>query len=480
MSFITQKRGEKVLQNNDLNENIKRKTLLALLAAALLSFTGILTETSMNVTFPELSKIFNVTLDAVQWLTTGYLLMVTIVMATTAYLLKRFPSRGIHFFAAIAFVIGDIMCAIAPSFSILLIGRIIQAMATGLSTPLMFHIIFTQIPKGRIGSMTGLAGMVISLAPALGPTYGGVISSLLSWRMIFWLVLPIVIISWLLGTKYIRIAPLGVKSSFDALSLFFLALTLTALVYAVSQAATAPIISIPFILPLIVGLISLAIFIYSDTHGKTRLLDIRILKQRTTSLSAFTYFCLQFVNIGISFVIPVYCQYVLHTSPMIAGLTLLPGSIIGALTSPFAGRTADKHGYALPIIIGLSCLTLGSLIFIIVQQWLTAIIITLAFCLLRFGFNMGFSNTISNASLNVPKQNTADVNSLFNTLQQFAGSIGVGILAAIMAASQNNGSGSFVQRSFIGGRYDYLVVTILSLLALAAAGWNFRIQSRND
>ncbi|MCT3399416.1 MFS transporter [Lentilactobacillus hilgardii] len=461
-----------------LEEKISRQTLLSLLAAALLSFTGILTETSMNVTFPELSRLFNITLDTIQWLTTGYLLMVTIVMATTAYLLKKFQAKSIYVFAASAFIVGDLLCAVAPSFSILLVGRIIQAIATGLSTPLMFHIIFTQIPKGRIGSMTGLAGMVISLAPALGPTYGGVISSITTWRLIFWLILPIVLIGLFLGIRYINIAPFGTDNSFDVLSLLFLAGTLTAFVYAVSKAASFKLTNLSVVLPIIVGLICLVLFIMANSHGESGLLDLSILKQATTSLSAFTYFSLQFINIGISFVIPVYCQYVLHTSAMVAGLTLLPGSIIGALTSPFAGNIADSHGYALPITIGLSCLTLGSLVFLVAQQWLTALLVVFAFCILRFGFNMGFSNSISNASINVPKENTADINSFFNMLQQFAGSIGVGIMAAIMASSQNSGHGSFVQRSYIGGHYDYLFVTILSICALIAAVINFQLQKR--
>lgn len=223
-------------------EKISTQTLLALLAAALLSFTGILTETSMNVTFPELTKVFNVTLDTVQWITTGYLLMVTIIMATTAYLLKKFKSQTIHLLAAIAFVVGDVMCATAPTFTILMSGRLIQAIATGLSTPLMFHIIFNKIPAGRIGSMTGLAGMVISLAPALGPTYGGTISSTMSWRMIFWLILPIIVISWYLGSRYIRIDPVG-TGGFDVISLIFLAATLFSFVFGVSKAGKYSLLS---------------------------------------------------------------------------------------------------------------------------------------------------------------------------------------------------------------------------------------------
>ncbi|GAY73585.1 permease of the major facilitator superfamily [Lentilactobacillus kosonis] len=168
-----------------MNQVIERKTYLAIFAAALLSFTGILTETSMNVTFPELTKQFSVSLNVLQWITTGYLLMVTLVMATTAFLLKKYPAKNLLIFAASTFIIGDILCAIATNFPTLLIGRIIQAVATGLSTPIMYQIIFAKIPKNKIGTMTGIAGMVISFAPALGPTYGGIVATTLSWRMIF-------------------------------------------------------------------------------------------------------------------------------------------------------------------------------------------------------------------------------------------------------------------------------------------------------
>lgn len=123
-------------------------------------------------------------------------------------------------------------------------------------------------------------------------------------------------------------------------------------------------------------------------------------------------------------------------------------------------------------------MTLGGFLFFGIQAVLTAWIVLLIYTFLRFGFNMGFSNTISNAMLNVPRKYTADVNSLFSMLQQFAGSIGVGIMAAVMAISQNNGTGSLAARSFVGGRYDFLLATLLSATALIAAIMNFRLQKR--
>ncbi|WP_375686525.1 hypothetical protein [Lentilactobacillus kefiri] len=147
---------------------------------------------------------------------------------------------------------------------------------------------------------------------------------------------------------------------------------------------------------------------------------------------------------------------------------------------PFAGHLADLKGYALPIYIGLCSMTLGGLIFFGIQEFLTALIILFVYSFLRFGFNMGFSNSISNAMLNVPQKFRTDINSLFSMLQQFAGSIGVGIMAAVMAINQNNGTGNLAARSFVGGRYDFLLATCLSAAALIAAIINFRIQKQKN
>lgn len=151
-------------------QQTKPKHIYAALGAmALITFIGILNETSMNVTYPELASLFHVSLDVIQWITTGYLLMVTITMGTTAYLLRQFTARRLHLVAVTAFIVGDVLSAVAVNFPMLLIGRLIQSVATGLA---LFHLIFTEIPREKLGAMTGFAGMVISFAPALGPTYG--------------------------------------------------------------------------------------------------------------------------------------------------------------------------------------------------------------------------------------------------------------------------------------------------------------------
>ncbi len=452
---------------------------LAIGSLALLTFIGILNETSMNVTYPELSAQFNVPLDVIQWITTGYLLMVTITMGTTAYLLRQYQARWLHLFAVSFFIIGDLMCALTGNFPILLTGRLIQAIATGLATPIMFHLIFTEIPRERIGMMTGMAAMVISFAPALGPTYGGIVSEMISWRMIFWILLPIVLISLVCGQLFIRNKPLGNDKAFSYGSLITLAIALISIISAVSSIGKQG-FGKQFWLLLLVAIVFFSAFIYINNHGKSELFDLKVFKAVPLRLSTVTYFNLQFINIGISLVIPIYVQYVLHSSAIVAGLILFPGSLIGAFISPFAGTLADRYGFATPVISGGILLVIGTSCFGIFQRHLTPLLIMLFFVVLRIGFNFAFSNTISNASMLVQPQNAPDVNSIFNMVQQFAGSLGTSLLASTIALFQMGNSGSLMRRTYAGGQFDFILLGVLAIITLLTMVTNYRMQQKKE
>lgn len=465
------------LGGENLNQNKHNHIYLAIISLALLTFIGILNETSMNVTYPKLSRQFAVSLDTIQWITTGYLLMVTVTMGTTAYLLRQFKAKRLQLAAVLAFIFGDLLCAMAMNFPMLLVGRLIQAMATGLSTPILFHLIFTEIPRARLGAMTGFAGMVISFAPALGPTYGGWISEVTSWRLIFWLLLPFVLVSLVLGQCFIRNTPLGNTKRFSYGSLISLAVALFSFVYAFSTIGRAG-IGWPLAAWLVVAIVSLAVFIYVNNHGESQLFDLRVFRVKPLRLSTLTYFSLQFINIGISLVIPLYAQYVLGASSTIAGLVLLPGSVCGAFIAPFAGRLADNQGFAKPVTFGGVLLVIGAACFAFLQAQLTPFLIMAFFLVLRIGFNFAFGNTISNATVLVDARNSADVNSIFNMVQQFAGSLGTVFLAAVLAVFQNNGTGSLASRTYDGGRVDYIFLTALAVVVLCAIIVNYRLQKQ--
>ena len=452
---------------------------LALLAVALLTLIGILAETALNVTYPELAQVFQISLDITQWLTAGYLLMVTIMMGTTAYLLKRFPAKRLQLVAALLFIVGDVGSALAMNFPVLMVSRLLQAMATGLSTPMFFHLIFTLVPREKLGAMTGVAGMVISFAPALGPTYGGWLATVWSWRAIFWFVLPVALISLWLGQRFITATPAKQPAHFNLASFLALALAMFTWIYALSMIGRFGFTGLFYWL-LVLALALYGFFIYLNFRGATPLVDLRIFQHLAVSLDGLTYFCLQFINIGLSLVIPIYAQYTLHASAFISGAILLPGTLVGAVMSPLAGALADRVDFAVPVIGGSCLLTLGAAGFFFGQAQLTVLKMTLLFVVLRAGFNMAFANTISNASTHVALQNTADVSSLFNMLQQLAGATGVVFLASLMALFENQGTGTMAMRTYAGGRIDFGLTFSLALIVFGTALVNYHFQAHRS
>ena len=452
---------------------------LALLAVALLTLIGILAETALNVTYPELAQVFQISLDITQWLTAGYLLMVTIMMGTTAYLLKRFPAKRLQLVAALLFIVGDVGSALAMNFPVLMVSRLLQAMATGLSTPMFFHLIFTLVPREKLGAMTGVAGMVISFAPALGPTYGGWLATVWSWRAIFWFVLPVALISLWLGQRFITATSAKQPAHFNLASFLALALAMFTWIYALSMIGRFGFTGLFYWL-LVLALALYGFFIYLNFRGATPLVDLRIFQHLAVSLDGLTYFCLQFINIGLSLVIPIYAQYTLHASAFISGAILLPGTLVGAVMSPLAGALADRVGFAVPVIGGSCLLTLGAAGFFFGQAQLTVLKMTLLFVVLRAGFNMAFANTISNASTHVALQNTADVSSLFNMLQQLAGATGVVFLASLMALFENQGTGTMAMRTYAGGRIDFGLTFSLALIVFGTALVNYHFQAHRS
>ena len=231
---------------------------------------------------------------------------------------------------------------------------------------------------------------------------------------------------------------------------------------------------------LVIALVLFACFVKVNVSGQTELMDLSIFKNLPVALNGWNYFNQQFVNIGISLVIPVYAQYTLHASAFISGLILLPGAICGAIISPLAGHLADRYGFRFPVLLGNSLFVIGGLSFWILQKHLTPGLMMALFILLRSGFNFAFPNTISNATVNVPAENAADVSSVFNMIQQFAGATGVVFLASLMAIFQNHGTGSMTDRTYAGGRLDFIMTVVLTVMTLVISLINYHYQAKTQ
>lgn len=150
-----------------------------------MSFSGVVVETAMNVTFPSLMEEFQIGTSSVQWITTGYLLVLAVIIPTSSYLKKRFRMKSLFMTAIILFIIGTVLAAVTPVFSLLLLGRLIQGVGTGIALPLMFNITMEQVPEEKLGVMMGTASLITAMAPAVGPSLGGFIVNHFGWRMVF-------------------------------------------------------------------------------------------------------------------------------------------------------------------------------------------------------------------------------------------------------------------------------------------------------
>ena len=190
---------------NSDDERISGKLIGAIVAVGSLAFIGILTETVMTVLFPQLMSEFGVDTATVQWITTIYLLVVAATMPLSSYLNRKVEHRTLFLAAVLFAVLGSLIMIVGHAFPVILVARVIQGIGSGIATPLMNNIILEQSPRTKVGRLMGVGSLVITVAPAIGPTVGGAVSSILPWRAIFVIVIPVVLlISLPVGLKCVE------------------------------------------------------------------------------------------------------------------------------------------------------------------------------------------------------------------------------------------------------------------------------------
>ena len=179
--------------------SFSRRLIITVISLAILTFMGIFSETSLAIISPDLMNEFQVSAVTVQWLTSGFLLLLAVAIPLSPFLVKTISTKLLFRIAVIVFIIGTIMAAFATNFTILLLGRLIMAVGTGCSLPLLTNIVLEETLPHQRGALLGIVGLVVSFAPVLGPVLGGVIAEYLGWRWVFLFMLPILIVSFIMG-----------------------------------------------------------------------------------------------------------------------------------------------------------------------------------------------------------------------------------------------------------------------------------------
>lgn len=441
----------------------KQKHILlvpAVIATGMMSFTGVLIETAMNVTFPTLINQFQLTTAQVQWVTTIYLLMISIIVPLSTYLTKNFSIRSLFLLSNLLFLAGIIVDFFSPTFLILLLGRLLQGAATGIALPLMFHIILTFAPMNRRGAMMGVGTLTTAIAPAIGPTYGGILTSNFTWNHIFLFLMPILLLSLVIGLVAIPTIPVKKSGRLDLPSVLSLCLLFSGSLTFLSMLGTST-----GWLALAIAIIGCFIFYRRTQKATYPLIQLTIFSNKTFRLFLFSFLIYQFLLLGISFVLPNFVQIVLGDSPFIAGIAMLPGAAVGALLSPFSGKLLDQYGPKKPILAGLLLALIGWSGLVLLIGHVSLLLLILCHVVYMVGIGLSYSNMMTTGmnALHVDAQ--SDGNAVFNTLQQFSGAVATSLVAIIINLIQDHTKLNYQNATTLGSKIALSVLLLLLIVS---------------
>lgn len=421
----------------------------------------------MNVTFPILMRQFHVSTNTVQWMTSIYLLIVAIIVPLSAVLKASFTLRSLFTTANLLFLTGLIVDACAPSFSALLAGRALQGVGTGIALPLMFNIILEQVPAGRVGFMMGVGNLLTGIAPAIGPTFGGIVADRLTWRWVFYLLIPLMVLSFILGQWGIQQKSAIHRQGIDLLSMLCIILLFTGFVVGCSNFASNPFLSWQVGGSLLVGCIGMAGLIWRSLTIDVPVLKLALFGNHAFAAHVLGFFLTQLISLGFAFLLPNYIQLVNGGTTLQAGLIVLPAGVAGAVFAPLSGRILDKFGARKPILTGMSLCVLSLTVFSLISRSMSNWTIGFVYVFYMAGMGMCIGNVMTSGLRTLSSEDSAQGNAIMNTLQQFAGALGTSVASTIVAASQR----SIASRSLataIGTQHAFLVLLVFAVVTLVA------------
>jgi DHA2 family lincomycin resistance protein-like MFS transporter len=456
-------------------EQTSRDDLVIIYTMLIATFVVILNETIMNVAIPKLMTEFSVIATTAQWLATAFMLVMAIVIPTTGFLMQRFPTRTLFLAAMTIFSVGTLIAGVAPIFGILLAGRVLQAAGTALMLPLLTTTILTLIPAHRRGAMMGTVSIVISVAPAIGPTISGLIVESLSWRYMFFFVLPIALAVLAYAIWNLKNVGETNHASLDIPSVILSALGFGGLLYGFSKAGEGSWANASVLIPLIVGALSLGIFIWRQMSLATPLLDLRAFRYPMFTLSVLLTMAMMMALFSAAILLPIYLQNVRQFTPLQTGLLLLPGGVLMGLASPWVGRIFDKHGPRLLVLAGTFIMTVTIWGFTTLTADSSVAKILTLHIIFSAGLAMLFTPIFATGLNQLPRHLHSHGSAIVTTLQQVAGAIGTALLVTIMSVSSasylqsiTTGITAEIQRDALtkGLHTSFWVATGIALLAL--------------
>ncbi|MBB6731042.1 DHA2 family efflux MFS transporter permease subunit [Cohnella zeiphila] len=414
----------------DLSKIKRGPIVVALIIGA---FVAILNETLLANALPDLMKEFAVSYSTIQWLSTAYMLVIGVLVPVTAVLQLWFTTRQMFLSAMILFFVGTLISAFAPEFGVLLTGRIVQALGTGLMLPVMMNTILVIFPPEKRGGAMGLMGLVIMFAPAIGPTVSGLILDSLEWRWLFYLVLPLALFSILFAAGFLKNVSTLTKPKVDVLSILLSTIGFGGVVYGFSKSGEIGWSDPEVYWTIIVGIVALILFVWRQLLLKEPVMDLRAFKFPMFTLVTILLFVVMMTLFSTLTLLPLFMQGALLMTAFKSGLTLLPGGVVNGIMAPVSGKLFDKFGPRLLVVPGLVIVCVAIWMFTGINETTSNGYIILIHIIMMVGISAVMMPAQTTGLNQLPRNLYPHGTAIMNTLQQVSGAIGTALFISIMS-----------------------------------------------
>lgn len=387
----------------------------------------------VNLSLPVMRQQFSSNLTELQWVLTAYMLSFSIFIPLTDWLKNRIGFFNLYVGSTAIFTVGSLLCGLSPNLNWLVAARVLQAIGSGAITPAALAIISTVFPENERGRAMGIWGLGIVMGPALGPTLGGILTQHFGWPSIFFVNIPIGLVTLLLSFKYLRFLKAGkiTKQPFHTAGFISLSVFLTVLQYSITKIDTIPFLSFTSLTLALILIASFMFFFYSSRKSRFPLLDLSLFTNFRFLNGLGLTFVRSIAMFGGLFLLPFLLQGYLGYSETASGLIILPNALMVGLIMPFAGKWVDSHGYRSVSVAGLAVLGVSMFLFGQLHTGSTLVFILLASTFRGAGF--GLLNTPLTAAVIsvVPKEKVAMASSINTLIIQLSGAIGVSVISLI-------------------------------------------------
>lgn len=396
------------------------------------TFFGLLCSTLMNIALPTFMNVFHISETQVQWVTNGYMLVNALMIPVSSFLIKRFPFKNLFIIFSGIFLLGTIIGAIAWSFNLVVIARMIQALGAGMMMPLVNVLAIRYAKPGKKGQIMGIIGLAFNCAPILGPAISGFLLHFFSWRYLFLLIIPFAVITLLLSFFLLPKIPHNEHPRFNTLALILITGGLWSLLMGLSNVSNNHLLSFNVAGYVLIGLVFLLLFFLNQRHSSRQLINFGIFSHKQFVFATVINMLITSTMYGNAILIPLLVQIVLGKSTVVSAIAVLPGAVLTGLLSTTSGRFYDIYPIKILVGTGLIIDIIGTIGQAAIGARSSVLMITLFQTIRQFGLVTMLIPLQTQALSLLSNEIVPDAVATFNTLRQIAAAFGTALIVSIV------------------------------------------------